>query len=245
MLRRPKGAPLRIIAEIKFRSPSAGPLSTTLSAGARARVYASCGATMVSVLVDRAHFGGGYHHLAEAHASLSRGDGNNESPFLNRPALLCKGFVIDESQVEAAASSGADAVLLIARILGDGPLRALAHAVSAHAMTPIIEVVDEREVERAIEANAEVIGVNARDLASLRMDSERATRVLAHIPNECVALFLSGLGGAADVEKVARVGRNDHEGEGRIIDGALIGEALMRCESPQPLLQQMVEAAAR
>lgn len=222
-LRRPAGAPLRLIAENKRRSPSAGALSTALSSGDRARAYVEAGATMISVLVDRAHFAGGFEHLREARDAIGEA-----------VPLLAKGFVIDEIQLDAARAEGADAVLLIARILDDAALPALVAAAQSRGLEPIVEVVDDAELQRALGTPARVIGVNARDLATLDMDAARAARVLASIPPRCVALHFSGVAHPADVSALARRG----------IDGALVGEALMRADDPRPLLSAMVEAAA-
>ena len=228
LLRRAADQPLRLIAEIKHRSPSAGALSTALSVSARAQAYEGAGAAMISVLVDRTHFDGGYDQLQVARATVS-------------VPILCKGFIIDDAQVEAAARAGADAVLLIARILDDGPLKRLSRAVRSRGMTPIVEVIDECELDRALSAQATIIGVNARDLATLQMDADRASRVLDAIPPDRVALFFSGLAAKADVARIAAVGRKvESEGKIRMIDGALVGEALMRLDDPAPMLAAMV-----
>ena len=224
-LRRGDGEPLRLVAEIKKRSPSAGALSTALSVEARARVYAEAGAAMLSVLVDRAHFDGGYHDLAAARAAVPT-------------PLLGKGFVLDPIQLVAAHAAGADAVLLIVRIVDDPTLRSLVTETRRLGMTPLVEVTDEAELARALAAGADAIGVNARDLATLQMDAARAARVLGRIPADAVALFFSGLGAPVEVQRVATAR------EGRRVDGALVGEALMRRDDPGPLLRAMIAAAA-
>ncbi len=215
---------LRLIAEIKLRSPSAGPLSRGLSVSARAEVYAREGAAMISVLVDRRHFDGGYHHLAEARAAVT-------------VPLLAKGFTIDELQIEAARRAGADAILLIVRILDDARLRALHDAVRRASLTPIVEVIDEGELARALALDARVIGVNARDLSTLVMDGARASRVLGAVPPDRVALWFSGISTTDDVIRVAT-------GDARTPDGALVGEALMRRDDPAELLRALVGTAA-
>jgi indole-3-glycerol phosphate synthase len=216
--------PLRLIAEIKKRSPSAGPLSRTLSVADRGRAYARAGATMISVLVDRAHFDGSFDDLSAARAAVA-------------VPLLCKGFVLDEVQLDFARAAGADAVLLIVRILDDASLGALVAATRRRGMTPIVEVVDEAELDRALAVGATVVGVNARDLDTLRMDAARAARVVSAIPEGVVSLFFSGLSTPDEVAKVARAA------QARRIDGALVGEALMRRDDPEPLLREMVAAA--
>jgi indole-3-glycerol phosphate synthase len=224
LLSRGPAAPLRLIAEFKRRSPSAGALSTTLSIEERIAAYDDAGATMISVLVDRTHFDGGYDDLSRARRATDR-------------PLLAKGFAIDEIQIEAARRSGADAILLIARILDDEALRGLAEASKARELTPIVEVVDEAELARAEALAVAVVGVNARDLATLQFDRARAARVAASIADERVALWFSGLATADDVSVVAR------QTSPRRLDGALIGETLMRQEDPRPLLSAMVAAA--
>jgi indole-3-glycerol phosphate synthase len=224
-LRRP-GA-LRLIAEVKFRSPSAGALSSALDAATRAHAYASSGAAMVSILCDRAFFDGSFEHLAAARTRL-------DAQELATP-LLAKEFVIDEVQIEEARAHGADAVLLIARIVSRARLAELANAARAAGLEPFIEVSDEPELDAAMLAGARVVGVNARDLDTLVMDAARAARILARVPAECVAVHLSGLRSATDVADVAR---------GRA-DAALVGEILMREDDPRAVLTSFVRAAFR
>jgi indole-3-glycerol phosphate synthase len=228
-LRRSEGAPLRLIAEVKLRSPSAGALSSEMTPEARAAAYAEAGASMVSVLCDARFFGGSWAHLAAARARL-----DDAFPKGGRPVpLLAKDFVLHVRQIEEARDRGADAVLLIARIVSRARLVELARAARAERIEPLVEVIDERELEAALEASACVVGVNARDLDTLQMDTARAGRVLDAIPRHVVAVHFSGLRSAGDVALVAR-GRPD---------AALIGEALMREADPRAVLASMVRAA--
>ena len=215
------GPALALIAEIKHRSPSAGALSRALSPADRARAYVAGGAAMVSVLVDRAAFDGDYAHVSEARAAVS-------------VPLLAKGFCVDPIQVEAARRAGADAVLLIARILDRVALAELHACCLAAGLTPIVEVVDEPELERALAVSPRVLGVNARDLSTLIMDRARADRVVAAIPPGPRALFFSGLSTPADVARVSALPR---------VDGALVGEVLMRSDAPTPVLAALAAAA--
>jgi indole-3-glycerol phosphate synthase len=224
-LRRNAGAPLRLIAEVKLRSPSAGALSRALTPEDRAVAYAEAGAAMVSVLCDGPFFDGSWDHLRAARGRL-----DTEGRAV---ALLAKEFVIHERQLEEARDRGGDAVLLIARIMSPSRLAVLADAARAEKLEPIVEVVDEQELEAAIASGARVVGVNARDLDTLEIDAGKAARVLAAIPEDVVALHLSGLRNATGVGKVA---------SGRA-DAALVGEALMRLDDPRPLLRDMVTAA--
>jgi indole-3-glycerol phosphate synthase len=224
-LRRPAGRSLRLVAEVKLRSPSAGALSRVLSPEDRAAAYARGGAAMVSVLCDGPHFDGGWRHLAAARERL-------DAEGLATP-LLAKEFVIDVRQVQEARDRGADAVLLIVRIVDARVLAELAAAARVEAIEPLFEVVDEAELAVALDAGARVIGVNARDLDTLAIDPARAARVASLVPDGVVAMLLSGLREPADVARAA-AGR---------ADAALIGEALMREDDPGPLLRAMVAAA--
>jgi indole-3-glycerol phosphate synthase len=225
VLRRAPGEPLRLVTEIKKRSPSAGPLSTHLTAAERGEAYANAGASMISVLCDAPFFDGSFDDLAAVRARLQH---------LGRDVpLLAKEFVIDESQIDHARASGADAVLLIARIVSATRLRELHDAAVARGLHPLVEIVDEAELDAALACDAQIIGVNARDLDTLEMDAARAARVLAAIPRDRVALHLSGIKTDDDVRAVAR---------GRA-DAALLGEALMRDDDPSPRLRALVSAA--
>jgi len=219
------GAPLGLACEHKRRSPSGGAFDTTLTVGERALVYAEAGAALVSVLTDGPFFGGSYDDLAAAREALVTA----ASPCL----LLAKEFVVDPVQVRAARAFGADAVLLVVRLVDDTTLRALLAAARGEGLSALVEVTSEDELTRAEAAGATTIGVNARDLDTLVMDPARAARTLARVPAGSRALHLSGLKNAADVAEVA-AGR---------ADGALVGEALMRAADPRPLLADLVRAA--
>jgi indole-3-glycerol phosphate synthase len=218
---------MRLIAEVKFKSPSAGPLSRKLDAGARAVAYAKAGARMVSVLCDEAFFGGSYGDVAAARKAL-------DDQGLVLP-VLAKEFIIDPVQLVWASRHGADAALVIARIVDERMLRVLIEQARALGLEPFVEVVTEAERDAALEAGAAVIGVNARDLDTLVMDREGAARVIAGIPRDRVAVHLSGLGSPSAVAAIA-AGR---------ADAALIGEALMRVDDPSPVLREFVSAAER
>jgi indole-3-glycerol phosphate synthase len=224
-LARGRTDPLRLITEIKRRSPSAGALSTRLSVAERAVVYARNGATMISVLCDAPFFDGGWHHVEEARRAL-------DAAGLTVP-ILAKEFVIHARQLEEAAARGAASVLLIARIVGHAELGELYSRAVMLGLEPLVEVVNEDEVGAALEAGARVIGVNARDLDTLVMDAARAARVLAAIPEDRIAVHLSGLKGPEDVRSIARTSA----------DAALLGEALMRADDPSALLGAMVDGA--
>lgn len=211
---------LSLIAEIKRRSPSAGALSTALSVAERAAAYTRGGASMLSVLCDRQFFDGDYEHLRQARAA---------TPL----PLLCKEFVIDVCQLDAARAYGADAVLLIVRCVTPAALADLVRQARERELVPFVEVANEEEVKVALDAGADFIGVNARDLDRLVMDPSRAKRVLAAIPAHVVRAHLSGLSKPEDVSRILDSGA----------DAALIGEALMRLDDPEPLLGSLARAA--
>jgi indole-3-glycerol phosphate synthase len=219
-LARAAGEPLRLIAEIKRRSPSAGALSVKLGVGERARAYERAGASMVSVLCDERFFDGSFAHLGEARAACSL-------------PLLCKEFVIDELQLDAARSFGADAVLLIVRCLTPERVAVLVRAARERELEPIVEIANDEEARVALDAGATLIGVNARDLDTLAMDAEGAARIVRALPPSVVSIHFSGLSTA---ERVAAVAHGPAH-------AALLGEALMRADDPEPLLRSFVSAA--
>jgi indole-3-glycerol phosphate synthase len=219
-LKRRPGDPLRLIAEIKRRSPSAGALSTALSVAERAVAYQEAGATMVSVLCDPAFFDGSFEHLAEARAACAL-------------PLLCKDFVVDELQLDFARAYGASAVLLIVRCLTDSELERLIAGAAARELLPIVEVTSLEEAERALGAGAQCVGVNARDLDTLVIDRERAARVLEALPETLTRAWFSGLKDPAALKEPIY----------QAADAALIGEGLMREDDPGPLLRRFVQTA--
>ncbi len=224
-LRRAAGEPLRLIAENKRKSPSAGELSAALTASERALIYAEAGASMVSVLCDGPFFGGSWDDVVEVRKTLAaQGHGI---------PVLAKEFVIHERQLREAAACGADAVLLIARILDADRLAKLLGQSKTLGLEAVVEVVTEEELAWSVSAGAAIIGVNARDLDTLVMDAARADRVLAAIPEGAIPLFLSGLKTPVDVQRVAATRAH----------GALVGETLMREDDPGPALRALVSAA--
>jgi indole-3-glycerol phosphate synthase len=211
---------LSLIAEIKRRSPSAGQLSSALGVAERAAAYERAGASMLSVPCDSHYFDGDYEHLRQARLASSL-------------PLLCKEFVIDERQLDAARAFGADAVLLIVRCLSPARTSELIAGARARELVPFVEIATEAELRVALDGGAELIGVNARDLDTLVMDVERAARVLSAIPDGVVRVHLSGLSRPDDVSRIRETKA----------DAALLGEALMRADDPEPLLRSLVAAA--
>lgn len=194
------GPELSLLAELKPRSPSQGPLRedvTEAYPAYRAR------ASAVSVLVDTPFFGGGYGLFETTRKALGL-------------PLLAKGFFVDPWQVDEARAHGADAVLLIARILDDDHMAALLAQIEGLGMDALIEVHTDRELDRALAVGAQILGVNARDLDSLAIDLEAARTRLDRIPKDRVRVAESGLESRADVDRVRGLAH-----------AALIGTAFM------------------
>jgi indole-3-glycerol phosphate synthase len=210
-----------VLAEVKFRSPSAGEIRPW-SAGEGVRVaqaYERAGASAVSVLADGPGFGGSpllVRRVAEA---------------VSVPVLY-KGFVLDSVQVDLAYDVGASLVLLLVRALGDSDLRALIQQVRGLGMEPVVEAASSAEVDRAVAAGSTIIGVNSRDLSTFDVDMAAARACIAQIPAGCVAVFMSGVRSADDFREVAQ----------SRADAVLMGEGLMRSEDPGVRLSELLGA---
>ncbi len=207
---------LAVIAEVKRRSPSKGPLSESLDPAALAAQYAAGGARCISVLTDAKFFGGSPEDLIAARGAC-------ELPVLRKDFTLCLADVYE------ARIMGADAVLLIAAALGDAKLELLAGASADLGMDALVEVHDGLELERALAAGASLIGVNQRDLFSFEVDSERAVSLAAAIPPGVLGVAESGIGGLADAERLASAG----------YEAVLVGELLVRSPDPAPVVQAL------
>lgn len=213
-----------VFAEIKRRSPAAGDIAPKLQPAPLAAAYQAGGAAAVSVLTDGPWFGGS---LADLRAVA----GTAGVP------VLRKDFVLDPVQLAESRAAGADLVLLIARLL-DGPLLAglLAEA-GEMGMAALVEVHHERELDAALEAGAELVGVNNRDLGDFATDLAVTERLARHVPPSVVLVSESGIAGAADAKRVARAGA----------DAVLVGEALVRSGDPRGAVARLaaVERAGR
>lgn len=199
------GADVRVLAEIKRRSPSAGPIRPEAVPAEVARAYADGGAAALSVLTDVQYFGGSLSALSEVRASV-------ELP------ILRKDFLIDPLQIWEARVAGADAVLLIARALAREQLVDLHGLACDTGLHTLIEVHDEAELDTALAAGAAVIGVNNRDLATFRTDLELSARLAVAVPPGVVLVAESGIRTSDDVDRLGAAG----------VDAVLVGESLMR-----------------
>jgi indole-3-glycerol phosphate synthase len=209
-LRHPQRGPLALIAEVKKASPSAGIICADFDPVRIAKQYEAAGASCLSVLTDEEFFQGSLDHLKQIRAAV-------------KLPLLRKDFIIDERQILEAIQSGADAILLIVAILSDSELKRFHELATEAGLAVLVEVHDERELERALDFDARLIGVNNRDLKSFTVDlattEKLAAKVFSRRQREDVLLVAeSGIQTGADVERVARAGAN----------AILVGESLMR-----------------
>ncbi len=212
---------LSIIAEVKRRSPSGGTLADSVDPATQARRYAEGGARAVSVLVDRAYFGGSWNDLSEV------------SQFGTTP-VLCKEFIIDARQVRHARRAGADACLLIVAALDDARLSELLREIESLGMDALVETHDEREVRRAVDAGARIIGVNNRNLTTLEIDLSTVERLEPLVPSECVLVAESGYNTTDDLARLPDT-----------VNALLVGTALMRSADPAKTLRRWIDEAGR
>ncbi len=208
----------RVIAEIKHRSPSAGTiLPHPVGAFPEvARAYRRAGAAAISVVTEPDFFGGDLAWLPEVKR-------------ISGLPVLMKDFVVDEVQLDLALSLGADAVLLIVAALDDASLPRLHAAARERGLAVLVEAHDEEEIGRALAAGAEVVGLNARDLRTFRVDLDRIVALGRGLPSRVVRVAESGIHAAADVERLAAAG----------FDTLLVGESLLRSGDPARALRAL------
>lgn len=195
---------LSVIAEVKRRSPSKGDLAATLDPAEVAQAYEAGGAACLSVLTDADYFGGSPADLQAARAAVSL-------PVIRKDFTVCVADVFD------ARIMGADAVLLIVAALSDVELQQFADAAASVGLTALFEIHDEAELARALAADAQVIGVNQRDLVTFEVDQERAVRMAPQIPTGLVRVAESGVRGPEDAATLYQAG----------FDAILVGESVV------------------
>jgi indole-3-glycerol phosphate synthase len=211
------GDALSCIAEVKRRSPSKGDLDPDLQPEMLAKEYEAGGAACLSVLTDTDFFGGSRADLAAARQASGL-------------PVLRKDFTVQEADVVDARLMGADAVLLIVAALDDGSLRRCAARAGELGLAALVEVHDERELERALAAGSRLVGVNQRDLRTFRVDHERACALAAAIPAGVLAVAESGIRDADDARRLADAG----------YDAILVGETLVRAEDRAGRVRDLV-----
>jgi len=210
-----KAVPIGLIAEVKRKSPSAGPIREPFDPAAIASAYEAADAQAISCLMDAKYFGGGEEQWSAVRAAT-------------RLPMLYKEFVIDPRQIFHAEALGASAVLLIVAALGDAELKKYIRLIEASGMTPLVEVHTEEEMKRAVAAGAECIGINNRNLKTFETKLETTLQLRELAPKNCTLISESGIRTADDVRKL-----RDAE-----IAAILVGESLLR----QPDIEAAVRA---
>ena len=214
-----EGSSTSVIAEIKKASPSKGLLRADFDPPAHARSYVENGAAAVSVLTN-ARFMGALEHLEQVQA-------------ITHPAgkpVLRKEFVFDPYQVVEARAHGADAILLIVAMLSEEQIRELMGLSAEHGMDSLVEVHDERELDVALSAGADIVGINNRDLRTFHTDLETTDRLARLVPVGKTVVSESGIASRADIAMVCRAGAH----------AVLVGESLMVSDDPGAALRSLL-----
>jgi indole-3-glycerol phosphate synthase len=214
-------AGIAIIAELKKASPSRGLIRSDFDPAALARELEQAGAAALSVLTDEQFFQGSLENLRAASSST-------------RLPCLRKDFIIDEFQILEARANCADAILLIVAALEDAELKALAAKAAEYELDVLCEVHDAMELQRAVAAGCEIIGVNNRDLKTFKVDLATALRLAEKIPSHSLAVAESGIESGADITRLRAAGYG----------AFLIGETLMRAAKPGETLKALLAEAA-
>jgi indole-3-glycerol phosphate synthase len=210
-----------VIAEVKRSSPSKGALAEIADPAALAAEYEAGGAATISVLTEARRFGGSLDDLRAVRSAVSI-------------PVLRKDFIVTSYQLWEARAAGADLALLIVAALDQVTLECLVDRAQSIGLTPLVEVHDEDEVERALEAGATLIGVNARNLRTLEVDRDTFSRLAPRIPDDVVRVAESGVRGPHDVFEYAKQGANV----------VLVGETLVKGKDPRSAVADLVAAGA-
>ena len=208
-----------LIAEHKRRSPSAGAIREDAGCADLVRAYERGGAAAISVLTEEVHFGGSLADLDEARAAT----------YL---PILRKDFTVDAYQVYEARAAGADAVLLVVGSLEPRQLASLANLAWDLDLDALVEIHDEEELELALEIDADIIGINNRDLESFSVDIARTFDLIADVPAGKVVVSESGIHDRHQIEELEQVG----------VDAVLIGEFLMRAPDPEATVRELTRS---
>ncbi len=208
---------VRVIAEIKRASPSLGDIRPDLHPGDLALAYQDGGAAAISVLTEPAFFKGSAKDLKRARDVV-------ELP------VLRKDFILDPYQVYETAAMGADAMLLIVRILDDEQLQSLLALAHGIGLETLVEIHDEEDAKRIAGLDVPVVGINNRDLARFQIDTDRAARIAALLPRGAAAVAASGIRGESDIQRSLAAG----------IRRFLVGETLVKAPDPAALLRQWI-----
>jgi indole-3-glycerol phosphate synthase len=210
---------INLIAEIKFASPSAGTIREKADPAGIGRIYERAGAAAISLLTDRKFFQGHLEYLPQVKEAV------------NLP-ILRKDFIIDEIQIREALVWGADAVLLIARILSRVQLKELLQVCAESGLAALVEVHDLEDLEKALATRAEIIGINNRDLDTFEIDLRTTYALARKVPKDRILVGESGFRDPDDLEGLKEVG----------VNAVLIGSSLMASDNLEGKTREMVEA---
>ncbi|HET8716646.1 MAG TPA: indole-3-glycerol phosphate synthase TrpC [Nocardioidaceae bacterium] len=216
-----RAAGVSVIAEVKRSSPSKGALAPIADPAALAADYAAGGAATISVLTEQRRFGGSLEDLRNVRRAV-------DIP------VLRKDFIVTSYQLWEARAAGADLALLIVAALDQNQLTCLVERAESIGLTPLVEVHDEEEIDRALEAGARLIGVNARNLRTLEVDRDTFSRLAPRIPDDVVRVAESGVRGPHDVFEYAKQGAQV----------VLVGESLVRGTDARTAVADLVAAGA-
>ncbi|MFH1576459.1 MAG: indole-3-glycerol phosphate synthase TrpC [Candidatus Margulisiibacteriota bacterium] len=208
-----------LIAEIKKASPSAGIIRREFDPIYLAKTYEESGAAAISVLTDEKFFQGKLEYLKAAKESTTI-------------PVLRKDFIIDEAQVYEARIAGADAILLIARVLSDDELVKFLKLTQELGLQALVEVYSAEEIERALKTEAKIIGINNRDLDTLKVDLRNTVKLMKKFPElkKRIVISESGVGSRADIEILKKAG----------MDGALVGETILKSDNIPAKIQELI-----
>ena len=211
-----------VIAEIKRSSPSRGVINSEIDSSVQARRYEAGGAAAISVLTEPARFGGSDADLAQVSDAV-------------KLPILKKDFHVTEAQIAHAAMSRASAALIIVRAVSPAELIHLANAAKRAGLEIVYEVRDERELERAVEAGAQLVGVNNRNLETLEIDRDTVGRIIPLVPRECIAIAESGYSTREEIEDAATAGAN----------AVLVGSSLSASRDPEASVRALSSVTRR
>ncbi|MBN1905463.1 MAG: indole-3-glycerol phosphate synthase TrpC [Deltaproteobacteria bacterium] len=210
---------INLISEIKFASPSAGIIRKDGNPAEIGLAYKKAGASAISFLTDKVFFNGDIKNLSVVKDTVTL-------------PILRKDFIIDEIQVREALIYGADAILLIARILTESKLRDLITLCSEHRLAALTEVHDINDLDLALKCGADIIGINNRDLDTFHVDINTTMELVKHVPKECILVSESGIESGDDIRKL----------KGKGVNAVLVGSALMSSGDPGKKVIELVEA---
>ena len=218
-----KSGGVALIAEIKQASPSSGLIKKERDIARRIHAYAKGGAAALSILTEEDYFHGSTNMLETART-------------LTDLPLLRKDFIIDPYQIVESKALGADAILLIASLLVGPTLRDFITQAHALGLDALVEVHDENDLDQALQAQASVIGINNRNLRTLRVDTSNAERLLSKAPKQGITFVVeSGIKSPSELPRLKLLGAH----------AVLIGESLMRAEDPEKLTKEFVQACRK